>query len=137
MPAKDRYHATVKRALIKDGWQIRREQINLIVEARQFQLDLCAFAEIEGSLTTIFVEIKSFLGHSPVEDLAAASGKYLLYRLALDESGQENTALYLAVPDTAYAAILTERIGTLARDRIAMKLLVFSTTQEEILEWIP
>ncbi|NWF68880.1 MAG: hypothetical protein HXY40_07330 [Chloroflexi bacterium] len=35
MPAKDRYHDTVKRALIKDGWQIAGEQTTLILEGGQ------------------------------------------------------------------------------------------------------
>lgn len=31
MPAKDRYHDVVKRALIKDGWTIDNEQVTLTI----------------------------------------------------------------------------------------------------------
>jgi hypothetical protein len=31
MPAKDRYHAVVVRALIKDGWTITDEQVAVIL----------------------------------------------------------------------------------------------------------
>ncbi|MBC7812419.1 MAG: xisH family protein [Burkholderiales bacterium] len=40
MPAKDRYHDTVKRALIKEGWLITDEQVTLIVDKRYLWVDL-------------------------------------------------------------------------------------------------
>ena len=35
MPAKDRYHDTVVRALQKDGWTILDEQVGLFVPSRR------------------------------------------------------------------------------------------------------
>ncbi len=42
MPAKDIYHATVKAALIKDGWTITDDPLNLKIGTRNTAIDLGA-----------------------------------------------------------------------------------------------
>jgi hypothetical protein len=57
MPAKDRYHDAVERALQKDGWTILREQVELIVPPRRLWIDLRA---AEACTLVILVEVKGF-----------------------------------------------------------------------------
>ncbi|MEP7284353.1 MAG: hypothetical protein ABI947_01135 [Chloroflexota bacterium] len=42
----------------------------------------------------------------------------------------------LAIPETAYQRILSERIGVIARQQAQVKLLVFDPGSEEIRTWI-
>jgi len=74
MPARDIYHETVKKALIKDGWTITHDPLILRWGATDVYIDLGAeqllAAEKEGR--KIAVEIKSFLGKSNVDDLEKA-----------------------------------------------------------------
>jgi hypothetical protein len=66
MPAKDRYHQTVKNALIKDGWTITNDPLHLRWGNKDMYVDLGAerlfSAEKEGQ--RIAVEIKTFGGIS-------------------------------------------------------------------------
>ncbi len=75
MPAKDRYHDAVKRALIKDGWVIEDEQVTLTFGERYLWVDLRASKREAGG--SIFVEVKALDSVlSPVEAWANAIGKY-------------------------------------------------------------
>jgi ribulose bisphosphate carboxylase small subunit len=74
MPAKDRYHDTVVRALIKDGWTIASEQVRLRVPGRRLWVDIRA-VKADASVS-ILVEVKGFENApSQVEYLAGAVGK--------------------------------------------------------------
>jgi XisH protein len=42
LPAKDRYHDTVKHALFKDGWTIVDEQVKVRIGRRRLWIDLRA-----------------------------------------------------------------------------------------------
>ncbi len=134
MPAKDRNHETVVRALAKNGWVITGEQVKLIVEDRYL------FIDIEATQSTtnlvVLVEVKELADTpSPVDALAKAVGKYLLYRWALDEAGV-STPLYMAVSQAAFKGILSEKIGTLAITQGKISLLIFDPEREEIVQWI-
>lgn len=105
MPAKDRYHDTVKRALVKKGWAITAEQYFVKLPERRLWIDLQA--ELPGENRRIFVEVKSFSRvPSPVESLAASIGKYAIYRAALDRI-KDTTTLWLAIPEIAYNGIFS------------------------------
>ncbi len=135
MPAKDRYHDTVKRALIKDGWTITGEQITLPIGDRYLWVDIeAAKSDVER---IILVEIKELEQvPSPVEAWANAIGKYVLYRIALDFSDMD-TPLYLAVTEAAFQNILSEPIGQHAVEKMRIALVVFEPEREEITQWIP
>src|SRR5687767_15393236 len=133
MPAKDRYHDTVKHALIKDGWTIQAEQVTLITADRQIVIDLQVSKSDEGEI--ILVEVKGF-ERSPIEQLANAIGKLQIYRFVLKDLGK-NIPLWLAVPDFAYHGILTEKMGLVIREQNEIDLVVFSPEREEIVEWLP
>ena len=137
MPAKDRYHEAVKRALLKAGWRIEREQITFILEGRHVQMDLKISDPRFPESAPAYVEIKSFLSRSPMDDLSLAIGKYAMYRIILDELELNTTTLYLAVPLEAYQGILKERIGVLMRQRVGVVLLVVDVVQEVVKEWNP
>jgi|SRR5579859_3956307 len=135
MPAKDRYHDVVKRALIKAGWNIDDEQFALTVEQRNLWIDL-KVSKTEANLV-VLVEVKELFDvDSAVEALANALGKIELYRLAL-QNNKLNYPLYLAVTKQAYEGILNEKLGQLAIDHARILLLVFDQEREEIVKWIP
>jgi XisH protein len=83
MPAQDIYHDAVVRALTADGWMITHDPLSLSYGGRDLYVDLGAerttiAAERDGQ--KIAVEIKSFLGSSPIRDLEEAVGQYEVYR---------------------------------------------------------
>jgi hypothetical protein len=103
LPAKDHFHDTVKRALIKDGWTIDEDQVVFIGSERQVVIDLQVSKEGHG---IILVEVKGFQP-SMVEALANAIGKLLIYRYILHELAHDLT-VWLAVPEFAYEGILSK-----------------------------
>ncbi len=78
MPAKDIYHDTVKRALIKDGWTITAENLHLPWGGTNLYVDLGAekvfIAEKKGQ--KIAVEVKSFSGRSEIVELENLWGNF-------------------------------------------------------------
>ncbi len=133
MPAKDRYHDTVVRALRKDGWTILGEQVDVFVPSRRLWLDIRA---TKGDQTAIIVvEVKGFdTGASAVAYLSDALGQCLVYQGALAYLGLSDL-LYLAVPATALRGILGEEIGRRAVQQAQVGLITFDPTREEIVEW--
>lgn len=132
MPAKDRYHDNVVHALVKDGWKITHQQFTIVLPERYLWIDLRASNAAEQRI--ILVEIKGLEGSSPIEILAAAVGKYVLYRSALHWAGFDDM-LYLAVPrHTAW--IFSETIGKQLIDDVGIHLIIFDIGSEEIVEWI-
>ena len=135
MPAKDHFHDTVKRALVKQGWTITGEQVRLTYGDRYFWIDIQA--ENSSSQRVILVEVKELDDvDSPVEAFANAIGKYPLYRMGLEYTAQR-TPLYLAVTEASYAGILGATMGQQAVSQFQILLLVFDPEQEEIIKWIP
>ncbi len=128
MPQRDIYHDRVKRTLVADGWTITHDPYTIAFGVRYGFIDLGAERTIaaERAGRKIAVEIKSFVGPSPVADLGAAVGQYLLYRswLARTDPARE---LYLAV-DTAAASDVFE-------DLSARVLLVVDIEHERIKAW--
>ena len=134
MPAKDYYHDTVKRALVKDGWIITREQVLFIIADRHVWIDIEASKPSKNQ--RILIEVKGFDGPSQVDELMDAVGKYVVYRAIINESGGSEIPLYLTITERAYERILSERIGVIARQQAQIKLLIFDPSSEEIKTWI-
>jgi XisH protein len=137
MPAKDTYHEVVRNALVKDGWTITDDPFRLVWGKRDFYVDLGAERVVaaEKAGKRIAVEVKSFLGASPMHDLELALGQFLLYRCILEEQ-EPDRVLFLAIADQA-AEILDESIGQLLIARHLIQAMVFDPQTEEILRWIP
>lgn len=135
MPAKDRYHDAVVRALTKLGWTIVGEQVALTMPTRRVWIDIRASKDA-GNIA-ILVEVKGF-EHlaSPVAYLREAIGQCVLYQTMLEYAGVTDT-LYLAVPAAAIGGILGEEFGRKAIERAQVRLILFDPVLEEITRWIP
>jgi hypothetical protein len=134
MPAKDRYHDTVARALTKEGWNVTDEQVKLMLANRRLYVDIRAVKANE--ILSILVEVKGFENApSQVEYLADAVGKYVLYSSILNDLNSDER-LYLAVPELAYNGILSEKLGQSVIKKAEIRLIVFDPEREEIVQWI-
>lgn len=137
MPAKDLFHTAVKIALQKDNWVITDDPLRLEVGGTKFEIDLGAesllAAERQGQ--KIGVEIKSFLGESPLTDYHAALGQFLNYRLALEISQPDRT-LYLAIPVRTYESFFQREFAQLSVERYQIKRLIYDPINEVIAQWI-
>lgn len=103
MSAKDRFHETVKNALIKEKWKITHDPLSLDFDNARIQVDLGAQRLIaaERDLEKIAVEIKSFLSPSTIYEFHLAIKQCFSYYIALLEQEPERK-LYLAIPIFAY-----------------------------------
>jgi hypothetical protein len=133
MPAKDKYHDAVVRALEKEGWSVNA-QFALLIGERTVWVDLKANRDAEN--ISILIEIKGFENMaSPVDYLARTVGQYVLYQSIL-EWNEEAIPLYLAVPEVAYEGFFQEPVGQAVIRKTQMKLLVVDVIAEEIITWI-
>ncbi len=137
MAAKDLFHNAVKVALQKEQWVITDDPLKLEVGGTKLEIDLGAerllAAERQGE--KIAVEIKSFLGDSPLTDYHAALGQFLNYRLAL-EINEPDRSLYLAIPLTVYDAFFQREFAQLSVERYQIKRIVYNPINEVITKWI-
>jgi hypothetical protein len=137
MPRKDIIHQAVKNAVLKDGWTITADPYILEYGAEDLFVDLAAerLLAAERGAEKIAVEIKSFLGRSPINDLENALGQYALY-LSVLEVVDPQRKLYLAVSKTAYDDLVELETFRLVVGRFHVALLVVRISSEEIVEWI-
>lgn len=138
MPAKDFYHDTVKKSLIKDGWTITDDPFRLKWGSRELFVDLGITKLISAQKTNqkIIVEIKGFTNPSPIADLEQALGQYMVYKAILEEI-EPKCLLYLAIRKTTYGAIFSEPIGDLIVKKYELNLIIFDPKKEEVFKWIP
>jgi XisH protein len=138
MPARDRLHPAVRRALERDGWEVTDDPLRLVVGRRSMYVDLGAEQLIAASRGTvrIAVEVKSFVGSSEIHDLETALGQYMLYGRVLGRDQPERT-LWLAVPSRIFSGLFREALGDLLLEDGALRLLVIDAEQEVIERWIP
>lgn len=139
MPARDIYHNAVVHALTADGWKITDDPLVVSYGGKDLYVDLGAeevtiAAEKEGQ--KIAVEVKSFLGLSPIRDLEEAVGQYDVYRSILLET-EPDRLLQLAIPQRAYEGIFTQQFGQVILNRLQLRLIVFDEHRERIVKWIP
>lgn len=137
MPAKDLYHDSFKRALVKDGWQVTDDPLTFKWGKKDIYIDLGAEQMIaaEKRGRRIAVEIKSFISDSEVEDLKNALGQFILYHDIMLRLEPDRT-LYLAVRESTYADIFEEPIGEVLLENQRVRLIVFDPRQEVIVKWI-
>jgi tRNA uridine 5-carbamoylmethylation protein Kti12 len=104
--AKDIFHEIVKNTLINDGWSITHDPLTIKLSKRSLFIDLGAEKIIaaERGKDKIAVEVKSFVGLSPITDFYKALGQYQLYVLALRKK-YPFTILYLAMPQESYLTL--------------------------------
>jgi XisH protein len=137
MGAKDLFHNAVKVALQKEQWVITDDPLKVEVGGTKLEIDLGAerllAAERQGE--KIAIEVKSFLGDSPLTDYHAALGQFLNYRLALEINEPERT-LYLAIPINVYEAFFQREFAQLSVERYQIKRIVYDPKNEVITQWI-
>ena len=135
MPARDRYHDVVVRALRKAGWTILAEQVAVSMPTRRVWIDIRASKNPDTF--AILVEVKGFERlAAPVAYLADTIGQCVLYQTILEYAGVTDP-LYLAVPAAALTGILGEELGQQLIRRTQVRLVLFDPVQEEIIRWIP
>jgi XisH protein len=137
MPAKDKYHAQFKAALIKDGWVVTDDPLHLRWGGQDMYVDLGAEEVIaaEKGGRRIAVEIKSFVGVSGITDLQLAVGQFNLYRDVMEKTDPDRT-LYLAVTEETFLDVFEEPVGKLEIEKQKLLLIVFDPEAEEIKQWI-
>jgi hypothetical protein len=138
MPAKDRYHDTVKHALIKAGWQITHDPLTLRLPTRRLYIDLGAEKLIaaERGEQRIAVEVKSFTRASDIKDLEEALGQFVLYATLLPRYDPDRI-LYLAIPEAVRQTLFEEDVGQVLLESNLIRLISFDPEQEEIVQWMP
>lgn len=138
MPAKDIYHDTVKNALLKDGWTITHDPLQLSVGRKILFVDLGGIKLLSADKgeSKIAVEVKSFVSRSQVDDLEKALGQYVLYEEILSRR-EPDRVLYLAISNDVFDSLFTEEIGQILLESNRVKLIVFNPITEEITQWIP
>ncbi|MBW4551775.1 MAG: XisH family protein [Aphanocapsa sp. GSE-SYN-MK-11-07L] len=137
MAAKDRFHEAVRRALEKEEWVITDDPLKIEIGGTKFEIDLGAeqILAAERAGEKIAVEIKTFLGDSPVADYHTALGQFLNYRLALELS-EPDRILYLAIPVAVHQAFFQREFAQLSVERYQIKQLIYNPVQEAIVQWI-
>ena len=136
MPAVDRIHNAVRNALIKDGWTITHDPFVIAFEEITLFADLAAerALAVERGERKIVVEVKSFGGLSPIQDLKVMLGQYDLYRAFLELVAPERE-LYLAVSDAIYHTLFEQKAIQTIVHRYDLPLLLINITTEEVVEW--
>lgn len=135
--AKDLFHYAVRLALEKEGWVITDDPLRIEAGGAKFEVDLGAerLLAAERGGDKIAVEIKTFLGDSPITDYHAALGQFLNYRLAL-ELNHIDRVLYLAVPILVYQALFQREFLQISVERYQIQLIVYDPMNEVISQWI-
>lgn len=98
MPVNDTIYTAVKSALIKDGWTITHDPYSVKFGGVQVHADLAAekLLAAERGQERIAIEIKSFVGVSPIHDFENALGQFILY-LTILKRVDPGRKLYLAI----------------------------------------
>lgn len=137
MSAKDLFHDAVKHALQKEQWQISNDPLELEWEEVKVKIDLAAERLIaaERGEDKIAVEIKSFIGPSPISDFHTALGQFLNYRIML-EAKEAERQLYLAIPIEIYETFFQSKFTQTVIQAYQLKLIIYHPVLEEIVTWI-
>jgi hypothetical protein len=137
MAARDRIYRAVRNALVRDGWTITHDPYRLTHETDVVEIDLGAEqplgAERGGDL--IAVEIKSFLGGSPLRDFQAALGQFEMYAAAIAEHDPDRR-LFMAISTLAHEEVFARPIVRLVLQSHPVPLLVVDLVGEEVVRWI-
>ncbi len=137
MPANDTIYSAVKNALVKDGWTITHDPYTVKFGGVRVHADLAAekvLAAERGS-DRIAVEIKSFVGPSPVHDFEEALGQFLLY-IALMKRADPTRKLYLAIDSGTHETFFAREAIRVAVEDYAVSRVIVNIEQEEVASWI-
>jgi len=136
--AKDAIHDSIKNALLKDGWAITAEFLQIEYEELEIFADLVAERKpivAEKNDKKIIVEVKTFAGRSFIRELQQALGQYDLYLEIITLAGLDYE-LYLAISSLVYEAFFLRKGTHEVVQRRQLKLLVVDVEREEVIQWI-
>lgn len=135
--AKDIFHQQVKNALIKEGWLITHDPLTLKLTKRNIFIDLGAEKVIaaERENEKIAIEIKSFIGVSPLTDFYSALGKYQLYFLVLRKRLPDRK-LFLAIPEESYKILTQDTLLEEFMTELELSFIIYNPDNETITQWI-
>ena len=137
--AKDYFPPIVKAALIKEGWTINHDPLELNVGGVDMEIDLGAEQVIgaERQGIKIAIEVKSFLaGGSAISEFHRALGQFINYRMAL-RTFEPERILYLAVPELSFNTFFQKDFLKSSIEENNIKLIVYDTLAQSELLWIP
>ena len=134
---KDIFHQQVKNALIKEGWLITHDPLTLKLTKRNIFIDLGAEKVIaaERENEKIAIEIKSFIGVSPLTDFYSALGKYQLYFLVLRKRLPDRK-LFLAIPEESYKILTQDTLLEEFMTELELSFIIYNPDNETITQWI-
>ena len=130
-------HEAVSTALTKDGWSITADPYIIKYEDAKLYADLAAEKPIaaERQGRKIVVEIKSFIGKSPMNDFHHALGQYIVYRNLIQLTEPEYT-LYLAIDSITYEKFFNRQSIQVVTKQNQLLLIIVNIEQENIEQWI-
>ncbi len=135
--ARDAFHGAAKRALIKDGWIITHDPLNLkLNDGTEIFIDLGAERMIaaEKNGMKIAVEVKNFISASAYHEFHTALGQFLNYREVILQIDPDRD-LYLTVPIETYQGLFQRETIRRVIDRYDVKLVIFDPYNEEVVSW--
>ena len=123
---------------MKDGWTITHDPLRLEFGGVRGRADLGAVRLLaaERGVERIAVEVKSFLGPSPVADFEQALGQFNLYHVLLKRTDPHRT-LFLAVDQGTHGNLFAREgiRAVVAEFRVAV--LVVNISTETVSAWVP
>jgi hypothetical protein len=135
--AKERFHQVVKTALVKDGWNVTHDPLQIKVGSVEMEIDLGAerLLAAERGSEKIAVEVKSFLASaSAISEFHTALGQFINYRAALRREDPDRV-LYLAVPDFIYNSFFQLDFPVSMLQENHVKLIVYDIQMEQLVLW--
>ncbi|WP_019988062.1 element excision factor XisH family protein [Rudanella lutea] len=135
--AKDIFHDIVKTVLQQDGWTITHDPLTLKLSKRNLFIDLGAerIMAAERDNQKIAIEVKSFVGLSPLTDFYKALGQYQLNILALKRK-MPYRVLYLAMPQESYETLMNDDILAEFLNELSLRYIIFDPKNKQLVQWI-
>jgi hypothetical protein len=137
MPMDDSIYLPVKNALIKDGWTVTHDPYTANFGGVRIFADLAAekLLAAERGTERIAVEIKSFVGPSPIHDFQEALGQFLLY-FSLLKRVDQGRKLYLAISEDTNKSLFNREGIRAALNDYSVPRVVIRIVEEEVVSWI-
>lgn len=136
MPALDRCHYQIVRALDQDGWHVEHAPYRVVVAARTAYIDL-EVAKTSRSVdpARLLLELKCFAEPDAMtREIYEAIGQYLIYRAMLDVT-RDPRPLFLTLPDEVFNKRFDPVVIKVLEEQ-DIRLLLVDLNEERIIRWI-
>lgn len=136
MPAFDRCHPQVVRALERAGWHILAENEQYRFSKRSIFVDMRVVRQANGtSQEMLIVEVKCFSDESRyTRELYEATGQYLFYQEMLEAVGL-SLPIYLSIPSHIFDTLFKGMVMQIFK-KYGFRLLVVNLDTETIEQWV-